>query len=115
FTIPANYKAHILFDQSFETTAFPVLKFGNGKDADISLTYAEALYKNENESIDWREQNQKGNRNNIEGKHIVGVKDEIISNGDLHQNFTALSFRTYRYIQLDVTTQDEDLTIDDFY
>lgn len=113
--IPAHTTAHILFDQSFETTAFPVLNFSNGKNADISLTYAEALYKNEPDSIDWRAQNQKGNRNEIEGKHIVGVKDEIISNGDAHQNFTALSFQTYRYVQLDVTTQDDDLIIDDFY
>jgi hypothetical protein len=113
--IPAHTTAHILFDQSFETTAFPVLNFSNGKNADISLTYAEALYKNEPDSIDWRAQNQKGNRNEIEGKHIVGIKDEIISNGEAHQNFTALSFRTYRYVQLDVTTQDEDVIIDDFY
>ncbi|HYJ63242.1 MAG TPA: alpha-L-rhamnosidase N-terminal domain-containing protein, partial [Parafilimonas sp.] len=113
--IPAHTTAHILCDQSFETTAFPVLKFSNGKNADISLTYAEALYKNEPDSIDWRAQNQKGNRNEIEGKHIVGVKDEIISNGEPNQNFTALSFRTYRYVALDITTQDDDLTIDDFY
>ena len=113
--IPAHTTAHILFDQSFLTTAFPVLIFSNGKNADMQLTYAEALYINEADSIDWRTQNQKGNRNEIEDKHIVGVKDEIISNGDAHQNFTALSFRTYRYVALDVTTQDEDLTIDDFY
>jgi hypothetical protein len=113
--IPAHTTAHILFDQSFLTTAFPVLNFSNGKNADMQLTYAEALYINEADSIDWRTQNQKGNRNEIEGKHIIGVKDEIISNGDAHQNFTALSFRTYRYVALDVTTQDEDLTIDDFY
>jgi alpha-L-rhamnosidase len=114
-TIPAHTTAHVLIDQSFETTAFPVLQFSKGKDADIQLTYAEALYINEADSIDWRRQNQKGNRNEIEGKHIVGVKDEIISNGSTHQNFTALSFRTYRYVALDITTQNEDLTIDDLY
>ncbi|MEO8713047.1 MAG: alpha-L-rhamnosidase N-terminal domain-containing protein, partial [Parafilimonas sp.] len=113
--IPAHTTAHFLFDQSFLTTAFPVLNFSNGKNADIQLTYAEALYINEADSIDWRTQNQKGNRNEIEGKHIVGVKDEIISNGTTNQNFTALSFQTYRYVALDVTTQDEDITIDDFY
>jgi alpha-L-rhamnosidase len=113
--IPAHTTAHFLFDQSFETTAFPVLQFSNGKNADMQLTYAEALYVNEADSIDWRTQNQKGNRNEIENKHIVGVKDEIISNGDAHQNFTALSFRTYRYVALDITTQNEDLVIDDLY
>ena len=114
-TIPAHTTAHILCDQSFETTAFSVLKFSNGKNADIQLTYAEALYKNEADSINWRNQNQKGNRNEIEGKHIVGVKDEIISNGNMHQNFTALSFRTYRYIEIDITTQNDALTLEDFY
>ena len=68
--IPAHTTAHILIDQSFETTAFPVLKFSKGKNADIALTYAEALYVNEADTIDWRRQNQKGNRNEIEGKHI---------------------------------------------
>lgn len=114
-TIPAHTTVHILFDQSFLTTAFPVLLFSKGKNADITLTYAEALYINEADSIDWRTQNQKGNRNEIEGKHIVGVKDEIISNGSMQQNFTALSFRTYRYVALDITTQDEDLKLNDFY
>lgn len=113
--IPAHTTAHILLDQSFETTAFPVLKFSKGKNADMTLTYAEALYINEADSIDWRTQNQKGNRDEIEGKHIVGMKDEIISNGNLNQTFTALSFRTFRYVALDITTQDEDLTIDDLY
>ncbi|MEP6684716.1 MAG: alpha-L-rhamnosidase N-terminal domain-containing protein [Parafilimonas sp.] len=114
-TIPAHTTAHVLIDQSFETTAFPVLDFSNGKDADIQITYAEALYVNEADSIDWRRQNQKGNRNEIEGKHMIGVKDEIISNGSLHQNFTALSFRTYRYVALDITTQNESLVINDFF
>ncbi len=113
--IPANTSVHLLFDQSFETTTFPVLKFNSGKNAVINLTYAEALYVNEADSIDWRTQNQKGNRNEIEGKHIVGVKDEIISNGNSNQTFTALSFRTYRYVALDITTKDEALTIDDLY
>ncbi|HEY2725686.1 MAG TPA: alpha-L-rhamnosidase N-terminal domain-containing protein, partial [Parafilimonas sp.] len=114
-TIPPHTTAHVLIDQSFETTAFPVLQFSKGKDADIQLTYAEALYVNEADSIDWRKQNQKGDRNEIEGKHIIGIKDEIISNGSLHQNFTALSFRTYRYVALDITTQNESLIIDDLY
>jgi len=114
-TIPAHTTAHILLDQSFLTTAFPVLKFSKGRNADISLTYAEALYVNEADTIDWRTQNKKGNRNEIEGKHIVGVKDEIISNGSDDQNFTALSFRTYRYVAMDITTQDEGLALDDLY
>ncbi|MBS1745410.1 MAG: alpha-L-rhamnosidase N-terminal domain-containing protein [Bacteroidetes bacterium] len=113
--IAPNTTAHLLLDQQYLTNAFPVIQFSKGKDADIQLTYAEALYIDEPDNKDWRSQSQKGDRNVIEGKHIVGVKDEIISNGGDGQSFTSLSFRTYRYIALDITTKDEALTINDFY
>ncbi|HYK44258.1 MAG TPA: alpha-L-rhamnosidase N-terminal domain-containing protein [Parafilimonas sp.] len=114
-TIPAHATVHILFDQSFLTTAFPVLKFGKGKKADVSLTYAEALFINEGDSKNWRAQNQKGNRNEVEGKRMVGLKDEVISNGKEHQSFTALAWRCYRYVALDITTHDEPLLVQDIY
>lgn len=114
-TIAANTTAHILVDQEFLTNAFPVLQFSKGKNAAIQLTYAEALYLDEPNTADWRRQNQKGNRNEIEGKHIVGVKDEIISNGSEDQIFSSLSYRTYRYVAIDVITKDEALTLNDFY
>src|SRR5688572_12163570 len=41
-TIPANTHASFLLDQSFYTNAYPELDFSKGKDAGISLTYAEA-------------------------------------------------------------------------
>ena len=113
--IDAHTTAHILLDQGFLTNAFPFLQFSNGKNANIQLTYAEALYVNEPDNTDWRAQNQKGNRNDVEGKRMSGVKDEIISNGKEHQTFSSLSFRTYRYIALDITTQDETLLLEDFY
>ncbi len=113
--IAANTTAHILVDQEFLTNAFPVLQFSKGKNANIQLTYAEALYADEPNNQDWRSQNQKGNRNEVEGKHIVGMKDEIISNGKEHQTFTSLSFRTYRYISVDITTEDEAVVLEDFY
>jgi len=114
-TIGAHTKAHVLFDQSLLTTAFPVLQFSKGKNAQISLTYAEALFIKEGDSTDWRAQNQKGDRNEVEGKRMVGLNDEIISNGDMHQLITALAWRCYRYIALDITTQDEPLLLEDLY
>lgn len=113
--VAPNTTSHLLLDQQFLTNAFPVLKFSKGKDADIQLTYAEALYLDEPDNKDWRSQMQKGDRNVIEGKHIVGVKDEIISNGMEQQTFTSLSFRTYRYIAIDITTKNEALTLNEFY
>lgn len=113
-TIPANAHVKIIFDQGHLTNAYPVLEFSKGKNALIAQSYAEALYIKES-GDDWRAQQQKGNRDSIEGKRFVGVKDEIISNGTPGQQFSSLWWRTFRYLQLEITTKDEPLDIDDIY
>jgi alpha-L-rhamnosidase len=104
-TIPANTSASILIDQAFLTNAFPTLIFSDGENSRISLTYAESLY---NDRV-------KGNRNEIDGKMIIGRKDIIVSNGSKNQNFTTLAYRTYRYIEIKIETKDTPLVIEDFY
>ncbi|MGZ3751555.1 MAG: alpha-L-rhamnosidase-related protein, partial [Mucilaginibacter sp.] len=114
-TIPAHTKATILLDQSYLTNAYPTIVFSKGKDAGISMSYAEGLYVIEPNNKNWRAQGRKGNRDDIEGKRFVGRKDSIISDGSISQQFTPLNWRTYRYLQLIVETKDEALTIDDLY
>lgn len=114
-TIPANTTTTVLLDQGFETDAYPVLRFSQGKNADITLGYAEALYAEEPNEKNWRTFHQKGNRNEIEGKRFIGVKDSLISDGTIEQEFTSLWWRTYRYMQIQVQTKDEPLVINDLY
>jgi alpha-L-rhamnosidase len=104
--IPANSTAIILLDQGFLTNAYPTLVFSGGRGGALSLTYAEALY------IKYP---KKGNRNEIDGKMMLGRSDSVISDGSVNQQFTPLSWRTYRYLQLIVTTGNDALTIDDIY
>ncbi len=104
--IPANTTAKILLDQSFLTNAYPTLMFSGGKHSTLVITYSEGLYD---------ENGAKSNRNEIEGKTISGRQDTIISDGSKNQDFTTLSWRTYRYLELKVATEDEPLVIDDFY
>ena len=106
FEIPANTTAKILLDQEIYTNAYPTLIFSGGKNSTIVITYAEALYDKEG---------AKNNRNVIEGKTIAGRMDTIISDGSANQEFTALNWRTYRYVELKVETKDSPLTIEDFY
>ncbi|MAZ28877.1 MAG: alpha-rhamnosidase [Cytophagaceae bacterium] len=108
-TIPAKSKVSFLLDRDVETNAYVTLDFSGGKDAKISLGYAEALYKIGSNG------REKGNRDSIEGKEFIGRHDMIISNGGQAQSFTTLNFRTYRYLRVEVETQDEALTIDDLY
>ena len=106
FTVAANSKAVILLDQSYLTNAYPTLVFSGGKDASLTLEYAESLYTKYPE---------KGNRNETEGKEFVGRADAVISDGSASQQFTTLNWRTYRYLQLTVTTKQEPIMIDDLY
>ena len=115
FTIPANTNVTILLDNNILTNAFPVLQFDKGKDAHISLGYAEALYIDEGNGKNWKAQNKKGNRNEVEGKRFVGVKDELIADGRGLLTITPLSWRTYRYLKLEIKTANEALNIDDLY
>ena len=103
--VPANTVATILLDQTFLTNAYPTLIFSEGKNSVVSITYAEALYKNR----------IKGNRNDIEGKSMIGRKDVIISDGTKDQKFTSLNYRTYRYVELKIETNETPLVIEDFY
>jgi alpha-L-rhamnosidase len=115
FTIPAHTSVKILLDAGVLTNAYPVLDFSKGKDADITLGYAEALYVDEGDNKSWKAQNKKGNRNDVMGKRFVGVKDELIADGATDQTFTSLAWRTYRYMQLEIKTADEPLIIKDVY
>jgi len=105
-TIPANQTVSILLDQSFNTVAYPELIVSNGKGASIKMTYAEALFAKDG---------KKGNRNEIDGKNINGNYDIFMPDGGAKRLFRPLWQRTYRYMQLDITTKDQPLVIDDLY
>jgi alpha-L-rhamnosidase len=101
--IPAHTKASILLDNSKLTTAYPELTVSGGAGATICLTYSEALVG---------EHGEKGNRNQIEGKHIDGVHDEFLAGGCHSCEFTPLEWRTWRFLQIDVQTADQALQIE---
>jgi len=106
FAIPAHTEATIILDQGFLTNAYPEIIFSGGKEGSVTLGYAEALF------IKYP---AKGNRNETEGKEFIGRKDSILSNGGREQDFTSLTFRTYRYIQIKIVTQSDPLTIEDIF
>lgn len=105
-TIPAHSEAEVLLDQRHLTNAYPTFIFSGGKDATLSIGYAEALYNDDM---------TKGNRDDVAGKQFVGRWDSIISNGVDRQTFTTMAWRTFRYVLLRVKTVGEALTINDLY
>lgn len=114
-TIPANTNAELILDQTHLTDAYPAVVFGGGKGAVISLKYAEALYSESHEGPSSHVHFYKGNRNDVAGKVFIGLEDRVISDGNSNQSFTSLWWRAYRYIQVEVKTGSEPLTIKDIY
>jgi hypothetical protein len=105
-TIPARSSRTILLDNGVLTNAYLTMNFSQGKDARITLSYQEGLFS---------EYPCKGNRNETQGKRMIGREDVIIGNGQSHQSYTTLGWRTYRYVQLSIETADQPLTIHDVY
>ena len=105
WTIAANQKLTILFDQSNLTTGYPELLVSKGKGSRIRLIYAESLFD---------AKGNKGNRNDIEGKTINGTADLFLPDGGSNRLFRPLWFRTWRYLQLEIETKGEALILNDF-
>lgn len=101
--IPAHSHVVLLLDHRVLQTAYPELTISGGRDAEIRITYAEALYDANGE---------KGNRNDIQGRHIEGITDDYVSGGGEARVYQPLWWRTWRYLQLDITTKAEPLRLD---
>lgn len=115
-TIPAHTTASILLDQTHHTIGYPEMIFSGGKKSKVKITYAEALFYKKSKTRTAHGGWKKGHRNqNYNDKEIRGYYDIVYPDGGTKRKYTPLAMRTYRFVQLDITTQDEALTIDDFY
>jgi alpha-L-rhamnosidase len=108
--IPPRTHAVLLLDQGYLTTAHPELTVSEGKDAVVKLRYAETLFQPEQPGS---RRLDKGNRSEVEGKQFIGYHDQFVPDGGAGRVFRPLWWRTYRYLELDVETGSEPLTIGD--
>jgi hypothetical protein len=102
-SIPPATHAHLLLDRKTLTTAYPRLIVSGGKGAKIRLTYAEALYDKDQ---------HKGNRDEIGDRTALGLSDSFLPDGGMHRAFEPLWWRTWRYLDIDITTGSEPLTLE---
>lgn len=105
--VPAHTKKRWLLDNRELATGYLNIQYSRGRGASITIGYAESLYEHRKES--------KGNRNETVGKDFHGYRDSIIADGGANRNFTSLWWRTWRYVEVVVETQDEPLLIDDIF
>lgn len=103
--VPAHSHIKLLLDNRYHTIGQPIMEFSNGSESSIKITYAESLYDKEG---------VKQNRNLIKEQEIFGYYDRIYPDGGLHREFQPTAMRTYRFVELEIETKDEPLTIHDF-
>ncbi len=109
-TVPPNTQARLLIDQGYLTTAYPELQVSRGRNTDVKMRYAEALFISKDEHGG---RVVKGNRNDVKGEQFFGPADTFIADGGSGRVYRPLYWRTYRYLQVEIKTGGEALTIDD--
>jgi hypothetical protein len=105
WNIPSNTKTTVLFDQGSLTTGYPEMSVSKGNGCTVKITYSESLFDLKG---------SKGNRNEIDGKTILGYSDYFLPDGNSNRIFRPLWFRTWRYLQLEIETKEEPLQINNF-
>ncbi|MGS0526198.1 alpha-L-rhamnosidase-related protein [Zobellia nedashkovskayae] len=103
--IPSNKIATFLIDQKYVTNGFPELIFSKGKNASIKIKYAENLFD---------ENDEKEDRDNIKNKRLLGYYDSIVSNGKDAQKFIPNWMRTFRFVEFEIETKEQELILDSF-
>jgi alpha-L-rhamnosidase len=104
--VPARTRATLLLDQGYNTNGHLALEASGGAGAVLTATYAESLIDAEG---------RKGNRGEVEGKRIRGVRDRTHFDGGERRRFQSLWFRTFRYVQLEIETADQPLRLHDVH
>jgi hypothetical protein len=102
-SIPPHSHVHLLFDRDTLACAYPELTVSGGRGSQLRLTYSEALYD---------QKYHKGDRNETAGRQAYGLTDRLLPDGGSHRVFRSLWWRTWRYLDLEIVTADEPVTID---
>jgi alpha-L-rhamnosidase len=111
-TLPPGVHVSLILDRKTLTTAYPELTVSGGKGSRIVLTYSEALYddkglKGDRDALDYTDSNGVKHP-----RRALGLTDSFFADGGQNRVFMPLWWRTWRYLELDITTGSEPLTLE---
>ncbi|MCF6332585.1 MAG: hypothetical protein L3J11_04800 [Draconibacterium sp.] len=106
-TIPAHKKMSILIDNKVMSLGFPEMILTGGNNSHVKVSYAETLFHSDRLGKD--------DRNKIEGNQLIGYSDVFMPEGGENRLYRPNWFRSFRYIQIDISTKNEPLKIVDYY
>jgi alpha-L-rhamnosidase len=101
-----KYRAIIDLQNYF--CAYPKIRVSGGRDARVTLAWAEALFQEKTSPGPF---GPKGNRNEIEDRLFAGYADAFILDGGENRGYAPLWWEAGRFIQLVIETQDEELIL----
>jgi alpha-L-rhamnosidase len=111
-TLPPGVHVHVLLDRKTLTTAYPRFTVSGGKGSHIVLTYSEALYDDKLHKGDRDSLSYTGENGVLRNRKALGLTDSFLPDGGQHRTFEPLWWRTWRYLDLDITTADQPLTLE---
>ncbi len=115
-TVPARSDASLLLDMGRVLSAYPALLVSGGAGAQLKLTYSEALYDPDARSTDPLEASRirLADRAAVGDGVALGLTDTFEPDGADQRLFQPFWWRTWRFVQIQVKTGDQPLTLDNF-
>jgi alpha-L-rhamnosidase len=104
--VPAHSTATLVLDAGAVEAAYPELTISGGEGAEVSLTYAEALYGPDKKRLT--------NRAQVEGGSVLGLRDVIRPDGAAQRTYQPYWWRVWRFVEVRVKTGDQPLTLERF-
>jgi len=101
-----------LWDLGTYRCGYPLLETRAGRDATVSIEWAEALYEEPPEAAPANAAPFKGDRDQVSGKRFAGFGDRFICGGEEPLRFPAFWWRSGRFLQVRVTTAGEPLVVE---
>lgn len=114
-TIPPNTTTSIILDQEHHTIGHPKLWFSKGRGSKVKMTYSEAMFYNDSQEYSAHGGWHKGHRNkDLDQKDVKGYYDIVYPDGGEGRSYQPMAMRVYRFVKLDIVTQNESLELDDY-
>lgn len=111
-TIPAADRVVVLWDLENYHCAYPEITLSKGRDARVTLEWAESCFDQPAPGTGEANFRHKGNRNEIDNKLFQGFGDTFIADGGKSRTFRPFWWRAGRYLRLTVEIGAEPLVIE---
>lgn len=107
-SVAPNTSRRILLELTDYASAYPELTLSSGSGARVELHWAEALKLRPDYYSD-----EKGHRDQLEGKYFIGMGDLFLPDGGENRTFIPPWWNAGRFVEISIQTAEEALVVED--